>query len=510
MARPRARPRRDTRADAVALALAPTGPRFLAIARALVADLERGRWRPGQRLPSSRALAASLAVHRNTVLAALAEVEAQGWLTSQPGRGLFVSLDLPAGPPRPAGSAPAGTGELPSATVTLPALVAGLRPSSPAGPARAATPMLGLSLGMPDPRLVPIDELARAWRRVIRRSGRRLLGYGEAAGHPALRAALATLIRTLRGVPAGPEHVLVTRGSQMALDLCARALLRPGATVAVEAFGYAPAWNALRLAGARLVPIAVDGDGLDVAALARLVARRRVDAVYVTPHHQYPTTVTMSPARRLALLALARRHGLTILEDDYDHEFHYASRPVPPLAASDAPGPVVYIGTLSKVLAPGLRLGFVLAAPPVIERLTVWRAAMDRQGDLAMEAAVAELMSEGELTRHMRKMRLRYQSRRDALVGALRRHLGDVLTIAAPAGGISLWAPVTAPVDVARWLTACAASGVDLAPGARYTFDGHDPRALRLVFAPWTEGELARAVATMAAALPRPGQRPRS
>lgn len=500
------------RLPSLSLPVAPEGPRFVAIARALAGELERGRWLPGQRLPSSRALAAALGVHRNTVLAALGELEAQGFTVTRPARGVFVSEDLPVAR---AGQAE-GSRALGRAGYALPALPPRLRDwasgpvPGPGARGRGRQPMY-FSAGVPDPRQFPTDALARAWRRVVRRGSRSLLSYGDPQGHPALRAALAEMIRSARGVPATAAHVLVTRGSQMALDLCARALLPRGSRVAVESFGYGPAWNALRLAGAELVPVPVDREGLDVDALASLLegparrASRRlapISAVYVTPHHQYPTTVTLSPSRRLALGALARRHRLLVLEDDYDHEFHYHSRPVAPLAAGDDGEQVVYIGTLSKVLAPGLRQGFVIAPPAVIERLTIWRAAMDRQGDQAMEAAVAELIEDGELARHMRRMQVLYRERRDVLVSALTRELGEVLATEVPRGGISLWAKVAPGVDLARWLAACAAAGVEISPGTRFSFTGHDPRALRLVYAPWTSAELTRAVGVMAAALP--------
>ena len=478
----------------MALPLAPAltahGPRFLAIARGITDDIRRGALVAGARLPSSRALARALGVHRNTVLAALAELEAQGWITTQPARGTFVSEALPAVATVGRHRARAGFPLPPPPITARPTVVAGRG-------------VIALDAGVPDPRGFPVDALARAWRRVVRRSGRTLLTYGPPEGHPALRAALAAFVRTLRGVPATDDHVLVTRGSQMALDLCARALVRPGDRVAVEALGYRPSWQALTLAGAELVPIAVDGDGLDVAALARAHARAPIRAVYVTPHHQYPTTVTMSAARRLALAALARRHRWAIFEDDYDHEFHYDGRPVTPLAADDPDGHVVYIGTLSKVLAPGLRLGFVVAPPPVIAQLATWRGAMDRQGDQPMEAAVAELIDDGELERHMRRMRVLYQARRDALVAALAAQLDGVVACRPPRGGISVWASVAPGVDVEAWTAAAAGRGVRLAPGARYTFDGHEPGALRLVFAPSTPAELARAVAVMAATVPR-------
>lgn len=470
------------------------GPLFLRIARAVSQEILRGRLAPGQRLPGSRTLAAELGVHRNTVLAALGELEAQGWLTTSPARGTFVSTSLPEAPghsrAKRKGLAPLG--------VAVP--VASLASDDRRFGSDTAKAM-DLSAGTPDSRLFPVELLARTWRRVVRRGGGRLLEYEHPAGHPALRRALAEMVAQLRGVPATADDVLVTRGSQMALDLVARTVLRPGDVVAVEALGYRPAWDALRLAGARLVPVKVDEAGLDVAALDELTRRERLRAVYVTPHHQYPTTVTMSASRRLALLALAKRRRFLVLEDDYDHEFHYEGRPVLPLASNDDAGLVVYVGTLSKVLAPGLRLGFLVAPKELVSRMVPMRAVMDRQGDHPMEATVAELLDEGELQRHVRKMRVEYLARRDALVRALTRELGKVVRFDVPRGGISVWTHVSSRVDVPRWLAACERRGVVISPGSRYAFDGRGPRAMRLVFSRFTPGELARAVATMRAAL---------
>lgn len=469
-----------------------TGPVFLRIARGVMRDIRRGRLKPGQRLPGSRAWARELGFNRNTVLAAVTELEAQGWLTTTPARGTFVSDALPE---ETAASTTQGLARLGIALPEEP-------PFLQARPFTLSDRVLHLSAGTPDPRLVPVELLARTWRRVVRRGGRRLLEYGEPAGHAALRRALAQMVAELRGVPAAPAQIVVTRGSQMALDLVARAVLRPGETVVVEALGYRPAWEALQLAGARLLPLPVDGEGLEVSALERAVKKRRIRAVYVTPHHQYPTTVTMSAARRLALLALAKRRELLIIEDDYDHEFHYEGRPVLPLASADDGGVVASIGTLSKVLAPGLRLGFVVAPTLLAERLVKLRAVMDRQGDHPMEATVAELLEEGELQRHVRKMRGVYRARRDFLVSRLEARLGGVLRWTAPPGGISLWARVEAPIDLERWLATAASRGVFVQPGSRYTFDGREPRALRLVFARFNEAELGRAVEVLAAALP--------
>jgi GntR family transcriptional regulator/MocR family aminotransferase len=315
------------------------------------------------------------------------------------------------------------------------------------------------------------------------------------------------MMRAIRGLACTADDVLVTRGSQMAIDLCARGLLQPGDRVAVETLGYRPSWDALRLAGAELVPVPVDASGLDVAAIARIAARRPLRAVYLTSHHQYPTTVTLSPARRLALAALAHEHELVILEDDYDHEFHYEGRPVPPLAAADDGGHVVYLGTLSKILAPGLRLGFLIAPPAVVARLGALRAAMDRQGDRPMEAAVAELIEDGEIERHVRRTRLAYLERRDALVHHLRARLGGALTFDVPRGGISIWAHVAPDLDIGRWLAACAKKNVHISAGGRYTFAGDDPGAFRLVFSASTPAELDRATAVMARSVATRGRR---
>lgn len=468
-----------------------TGPVFLRIARGVMRDIRRGRLKPGQQLPGSRPWAKELGLNRNTVLAAIAELEAQGWVATSPTRGTFVSNALPEELAAPASRGLAELG------VTLP-------PEPEFFSARAFTlplEVLPFSAGTPDPRLVPVELIARTWRRVVRRGGRRLLEYGEPGGHPALRRAIAQMLSEVRGVPATAQQVVITRGSQMGLDLLARALISPGEAVAVEALGYRPAWEALRLAGAQLVPVPIDADGLDVDALERILKRRRLRAVYVTPHHQYPTTVTMAAGRRLALLALAKKHGLLIIEDDYDHEFHYEGRPVLPLASADDAGVVASIGTLSKVLAPGLRLGFVVAPTLLTERLERLRAVMDRQGDHPMEATVAELLEEGELQRHIRKMRGVYRSRRDFLARRLEAKLEGVLEWSMPSGGISLWAKVKKPIDLQRWLGRALTRGLSVQPGARYTFDGREPGALRLVFARFNEAELTRAVDILAASI---------
>jgi GntR family transcriptional regulator/MocR family aminotransferase len=472
-------------------------PPFLQIARSLAADIQRGRLHPGDRLPGSRRLAASLQVHRNTILAALAELMAEGWIETTPGRGTFVARSIvnPRGRPfsRRLGIRTHVPDHVPFALPEAPAVYR--PPSLPRG-------TLNLSNGAPDVRLVPARSIGRAYRRVLGLRGAQLLAYGDPEGHAGLRTALASMLTSTRGLTAGPGDVLVTRGSQMALTLVARAMLRPGDTVAVEQFGYRPAWEAFRAVGATVVPVAVDSDGIDVDALKRLASRTTLRAVYVTPHHQYPTTVTLKAARRLALLELARAGRIAIIEDDYDHEFHYDGRPVLPLASADQAGLVVYIGTLSKILAPGLRIGYIVAPPAVLRSAGAIRSLLDIQGDLATEAAVAALIEDGELQRHVARVRRVYANRREILANSLRRVFGDEVEFTPAPGGMALWVRLHMSVDIDEWARRSVQHGVSWYTGRRYAFDGRSRPFARFNFAWLNERELPEAVRRMAAARP--------
>lgn len=503
----------------------PEGPQpvFLRIAGAVIHDIRRGRLVAGERLPSSRALARELGVHRNTALAALAELTAQGWIESQPARGVFVSKGLPAAP-KPSRAAQRETAGFPvpaSLRGTLESERDRLRQDASAlgylrdaGRGRGERASLRMDSATPDPRLFPVELLARAWRRTLLRKGKQLLAYDAPHGYAGLRRAVAEMLRQTRGMACTEDEVLITRGSQMAIDLVARTLLAPadgvskgvtsgaanGVTrgiangVAVEALGYRPAWNALGWAGATLHPVPVDRHGMDIDALARLAERTPLRGVYLTPHHHYPTTVTLSPARRMQLLALAQRHRWLIIEDDYDSELHFEGRPVAPLASADPQRNVIYIGTLSKILAPGLRLGFLVAPRDVIPLLAKGRFVMDRQGDLPMEAAVAELIEEGELQRHVRKLRSECMARRDLLVSELRAQLGSALRFEPPKGGMVLWTELAPDLDATAWCEAAGRAGLGLVRPAHWAFAPPAPNALRLAYSELRKPELKRAV----------------
>jgi GntR family transcriptional regulator / MocR family aminotransferase len=487
----------------VAVDAASEMPLFLQIARAIAGDVLRGRLRPGDALPGSRALAEELGVHRSTVVAAYGELTAQGWTVTRSGSATAIAASSPDVAPR---RFSARVAQRPGVPAKIGFDLAPPPPGMvwPTGDAHPAPGTLVLWGGVPDVRLVSLELLGRALRRATRLQGRPLLGYAhDRNGHPRLREALARMLSAARGLAAAAEDVFITQGSQMALDLTARALVTPGDVVAVEAIGYRAAWAAFQRAGADLRPIPVDAEGMDVDALGEVARGGRLRAVHTTPQHQYPTTAVLSPRRRLALLELARTHRFAIVEDDYDHEFHYEGRPVLPLASADTSGHVVYVGSLAKILAPGLRIGFVVAPPPFLARLASERTLTDNHGIRLVEAAVAELLEDGEVQRHARRARRIYRERRDTLVAALQRHLGGALSLRVPPGGMALWAEAARGIDVERWRERALAAGVVFQTASDFTFDGGRLPFLRLGFAMCNERELETAARRLARSCPR-------
>ena len=463
-------------------------PLFLNLASVIRREIERGRLKPGEALPGTRALAKSLRIHRNTVDAAYRELVLQGWLVSEPSRGTFVTRDLPeasSSSHSEAKTAQQKTAEAPEAW----------RP-----------PMLRISDGAPDPRIIPGAELARAFRRALA-APLFLAGSGDddPAGSLKLRESLAGYLTKERGLTATSERLLVTRGSQMALFLAAHAIFEPGQVIAVEDPGYPLAWSAFRAAGARVAGIPVGAEGLSIDHLIALAEQEpALRAVYVTPHHQYPTTVTMGAGRRLKLLELACRLRLTIIEDDYDHDYRFDGRPVLPLAArTDSGADIIYIGSFSKLFAPGIRLGYVVTNPGRLSRMKEIRQAIDRQGDLPLEYALACLIDDGDLHRHAQKARRIYRMRRDLLAGEIRRKSGGKIGFDLPAGGLAIWLRLIGGIDAALWADQAAKAGLAIAPGCSFALKRQTAQnAFRFGYASLDETELRRAVDLLMLSMP--------
>jgi GntR family transcriptional regulator / MocR family aminotransferase len=463
-------------------------PLYRQLIAALMKGIRTGRLPPGSILPGSRRLATSAKVHRNTVLAAYSELQAEGWLTALPSGGTFVARGALSG------LAKANDVRSDKAGFSVPA------PLSIVQTPRLGSDLLVMNRSAADTRLFPTTALARAYRTVLQRHGRSLLFFGDPRGQSALREQLANMLRRTRGLPITADNVLITHGSQMAVDLLARSLFGPGDVIAVESLGYPHVWSALRLTGATLLPVPVDESGMSVVALEALTRKHSLKAVYLTPHHQFPTTIVMSATRRMQLLALAQKQRFAIIEDDYDHEFHYDGRPVLPIASHDNSGVVIYVGTLSKCLAVGLRLGFIAAPTEVINRLVSLRASIDIQGDHVLEAAIADMFEQGEIQQHIKRARRVYHARRDALADSLQQHLPSI-QVEVPPGGMALWVRTPDDVDVERWSERALQRGVLIRSGRMYEFDSAPTPHLRLGFTLNDERENDEAVRRMAKSL---------
>ncbi|KAB2684380.1 PLP-dependent aminotransferase family protein [Brucella tritici] len=472
----------------LALEVIPEGrePIFLALTRSIIAEIERGRLKPGEALPGTRALSRSLGLNRNTVDAAYQELITQGWLATTPSRGTFVSRDLPDFGRERGRNAYKTAADMPLN-----------------GPTRLAH---RLSDGVPDARLAPTVELGQAFRRAVASSsfyGEG--GYGDTRGSPFLRDVLSFYLKDERGLTAAASDILVTQGSQMALFLAASAVAESGAVIAVETPGYPLAWAAFRAAGAQVRPVPVDEGGIDVDAL-ELLARQetRLRAIYVTPHHQYPTTVTLGAGRRMRLLDLARRYNLVIIEDDYDHEYRFDGRPVLPLAARSLDdAPVIYLGSLSKLIAPGIRLGYAVGPATILRRMADRREAIDRQGNIALEHALGELIADGTIRRHARKARRVYQTRRDRLAELLTSLLRDQISFVLPAGGLALWAHLRQPLSAETWATNAARLGLSVLPGVSFVLDAtHAPECFRMGYASLDETEMEGCIRLLKDSMP--------
>ena len=462
-------------------------PVYLQIAHALMHEIHRGRLKPGDGLPGYRTLAAQLGVNRNTVMAAFRELQVEGWVTSLPGEGSLVA-------PNPPNRLPGE--DAPPVAMGFD-LGGAVHPEADA----ARTDLLKVGSGVPDPRLLPGAALARAYRRALTLNHQSALSLEDPQGHPKLREALARMLASTRGIPAAPDRLLVTRGSQMATFLVAEALCRPGDTVAVESLGDRRSWEVLVKAGARCLPVPVDEGGLRIGALESLLHESPLRAVVVTPQRQYPTLAVLAPERQARLMALAAKHRFAIIELDQESEFQFEGRGSAPLAAEDPAGVVIHVGTLSKIFSPSLRLGFVHAPAPLITRMRDLRLAFDRQGDMVLERAMADLMEDGEVARHLNRMHLVYRQRRDILCSALRRKLGDAITVEAPSGGLALWVKVQEGIDVDAWAARALAHGVAFQPGRQFAFDSGPVAGLRLGFSNYAEPDLEEVARRMNAAL---------
>jgi DNA-binding transcriptional MocR family regulator len=463
-----------------------------------------GAWPAGYRLPATRALATQLGTHRNTVVRSYEELVSAGLLQSVVGRGTFVAernAPLAAREARPEGELPWGS-LLSSATDSEPLrrLARYWRDAMPSG-------ALSLSRMQPSPDLLPHAALRRCMDHVLRTKGPRSLGYSPREGVVALREQIAAgLVQA--GVPARADDVIVTTGSQQAIDLVARALVEPGDRFLTDTTTYTGALNLMSLAGAQVVGVPADDDGPAMSELRRL-GRGPIKGLYLMPNCHNPTGRSISAARRRELVAWSHEMGVPLVEDDYGADLDLDDTPAPPyLRAIDAE--VIYLSTFSKKLIPALRLGFILAPRGLREPLTSLKHAMDLGTSTLLQHALAEFLERGYLRSHHAKVLPEYRRRRDALVEALVEELPDDVRLDVPKRGLVLWLQLPEHLDAEDVYAAARREGVLVTPSTLNAVGGRSKQGIRLTFCHAPVDELVEGARRLTKALRGLCARPRN
>lgn len=459
------------------------------VARQIRDHLERlirdRRLASGVKLPASRELAQTLGVNRATVTSAYDELVSEGWARARVGQGTFVAERAVGEAPSPqataAPSSPLNWSALLSRSAHIVRADDQRRRSLVPSAGSDSSSIISFAGGMPDSALFPTEAFRRTLNAVIREDGESLLQYSPAAGYSPLREYLSAYLLRV-GVEARPDEILIVNGSQQGFDLIARTFLDPDDPVAIEQPTYPRAMQVFRSFGGRLLPVAWDDAGPRIDLLDRLLERHAAKLFYCQPSAHNPTGQTIRPERARSLLAVAARHQVPIVEDGFDGSLHYGRHPARPLKASDTDRLVIYIGTFSKILFPGLRLGWIVAPPPVIERLQAAKQLADLHTSALIQAAVHRFCEQRLLDRHVARVAGEYTRRRTLLLDALRQRMPPDATWTEPDGGFSLLLTLPEGLHAAEILPHAMERGVAFTPGVTFYADGGGERTLRLSF----------------------------
>ena len=460
------------------------------IANQLVSLIRDGLLKAGMKLPSSRELANLLQVHRKTVTAAYDELAVQGWIVSHPKKGMFISTVLPELDPKRWSRQPLSQEQ--DNRVPFFYTMAHAKNFEP--PISLGYYDWVIDDGLPDARLAPLDTLLRDYKsRIQKKNIYKGSANTPSAGSLLLREALVNYLADTRGMAVNTDQLLITQGAQMGIYIAARLLLRPGDMVVVGEPGYFMANQVFEQLGAKIIRVVVDSEGLVVDQVAEICKKQKINMLYVIPHHHHPTTVTLSPQRRMQLTQLAEQYRFFLVEDDYDYDFHYQSSPYLPLASS-CNNHVIYIGSLTKCLAPFLRVGFMSGPKIIIDEAIKLRRQINLRGDFMMEDALATLITTGDLGRHIKKSVSIYNRRRDCVDHLMRRELTDIVDFSLPSGGMAIWLRFHPAYSLKQLAQQVAKDGLLMSDGSKYNTDQQDYNALRFGFASLDINELETVV----------------
>jgi GntR family transcriptional regulator / MocR family aminotransferase len=486
------------------LSLDGHGPIYQQIYQALRAAILSGALPAHTRLSSTRSLAQETGVSRNTVVIAYEQLLAEGYIVGQLGSGTFVAPEIPdvahtvAERGRIANAAEDGIGYDCSAYATR-----ARRAPSPVMKPRTRAVRYDFRYGLPDLEAFPFDIWRKLLARHIRAAAAAPLMYGAPEGSIRLREVITGYLRRARGVQCDPDQVIVVNGSQQALDLIARTLIDPDDVVVIENPNYLGAREVFLAAGAQLAPGLVDEEGLNIERLPPSAKRARL--IYVTPSHQFPTGAVMPLARRLALLAWAAAHGSYVIEDDYDSEYRYQGRPIEAMQSLDRDGRVIYVGTMSKILFPALRLGYLVLPKPLVEVFRTVKYLSDRHTASLQQDVVTEFVAQGHFERHLRRTRTRNAQRRVALLRALEREFGDAISVQGANAGLHVlaWFCNRAPEDAEVIVARAEQARIGVYAVTPYYLDRPPAAGLVLGYAALNESEIDTGITLLADHLKR-------
>lgn len=471
---------------------AAASPLYRQLAEQLRQKIVAGALLPGERLPSTRDLAAQLSIGRITATQAYDQLQAEGFVMRRRGAGTFVNESLPlaadAMPSRPQQSfAPhlSGWGR------RILHMAAGSRRSI----ANHVDVEIDFGFGRSFPHIFPYDVWRSLLARYLSTDDVMLSRYGSAAGFYPLREAIADYVARLRGVTCHPNEVVIVNGAQQALDIIARLLLDEGDEVLVETPGYTDAFAIFQAYGARLHALRVDDAGLPVEAIPSACTAR---LAFVTPANQFPRGGAMSAERRLALLQWARKARSLVIEDDYDGALRYEGQPLVSLQGLDKTGQVIYLGTFSKVLFPALRLGYVVLPQPILSAFLKAKSVVDRGAPTLTQAAVADFIREGHFERHLRRLRREYGRHRQTLVAAIEEHLGNAVTFASEPAGLHIMLYLRDGADEESIVDRALGAGVRVYAGAPYHLQVPPPPSILLGFSGLDENQIEEGVRRLA------------
>lgn len=470
-------------------------PLYLQISNQVIKNINLGVMKMGLKLPGSRRLAELLSVSRRTVGLAYEELEAQGWLEIKPNQGAFISSEIPLTRQRP----------LSLAHKDMPNVKTGFALNDKLDFLAYYTPpqlqdiQYVFDTGYPDVRLAPLKELSQAMSRILggKRDWKTMNYSPDFNGHLHLRQEVVKYLAETRGININIDNLMITRGSLMAFSNIFQVLLSPGDKVVVGDVSFKVANNIIRIAQGELLTVPGDDQGIDVDAIEKLCQKQSIRAVFVMPHHHHPTTVSLSAARRMKLLLLAAQYHFAIIEDDYDYDFHYASSPLLPMASSDYKGVVIYVGSFSKTVAPGLRIGFMVAPVDFIREVSRLSRFMDCHGNTSLEKALALLFKEGIIRRHLKKALKEYRQRRDLFCDLLQQELGDSLSFHTPEGGLAAWVKFREDLPVMDIRERAQQKGLLISKSVFSDSTGTPINAIRMGFASLNQEELPEAVALL-------------